>query len=129
MNPVLLVIFGFAAAVMAVLGVYSIVSDLFLRDRTRVSQRVDDEFRTRQRERAQRSLLFKDLSVLNLEAAEEVGKENSWRERLDLLIDQSGVEIAQRRLFTFMAGAGVFVAVLVFLFSMNPFIALPAGLC
>src|SRR5215207_3207534 len=112
MSPGLLVVFGFIAAVMAVLGAYSIISDLFLRDRSRVSRRVDDEFRNRQRERAQRSLLFKDLSTLNNEAAEEVGKDDSWRDRLDLIIEQSGLEITQRRLWTLAASAGAFVTVL-----------------
>ena len=56
------------AVVTAIVGVYSIVSDLFLRDRSRVSRRVDDEFRKRQRERARKSLLFKDLGQLGADA-------------------------------------------------------------
>jgi tight adherence protein B len=126
MNPNVLVLLGFVAAVTAVLGAYSIISDLFLRDRSRVSRRVDDEFRHRQRERAQRSLLFKDLSALNIEAAEEVGKDESWRERLELIIEQSGTEMSQRRLFTIMACAGAFVTVLMLLFRLNPLVA-PVG--
>ena len=82
MHPGLLILFGFAAAVATVLGIYSVVSDLFLRDRSRVSERVDEEFRSRQRERAQRTMLFKDLAGLNVEAAEEVAKENSWQSRM-----------------------------------------------
>ena len=65
--------------VTAVAGVYSIVSDLFLRDRSRVSQRVDDEFRKRQRERAQKSLLFKDLGQLAAEAGRRRGEQPSLR--------------------------------------------------
>src|SRR5262245_683259 len=98
MNPTLIVVFASLAAVMAVWGAYSIISDLFLRDRSRVSARVDAEFRNRQRERAQRSMLFKDLGQANIESAEDFAKTDTWRERLDLIIEQSGLEISQRRL-------------------------------
>lgn len=128
MSPALMIFFGFLAAVMMVLGVYSLVSDLFLRDRARVSKRVDDEFRHRQRERAQRSLLFKDLGLSNVDAEEETSNDPSWRERLDITIEQSGLEISQRLLFTLMAGAGVLVAMLVFLLRLNPLVILPVGL-
>src|SRR5437870_1661194 len=117
MHPGLLVFLGFAAAVTAVLGLYSIVSDLFLRDRSRVSRRVDEEFRSRQRERAQRSLLFKDLAFLNQEAAEEVAKENSWRQRLDSLIEQSGLEITPRRLAVFMLATALAFSLLALVFG------------
>ena len=40
----------FLAVATAVLGAYSLLTDLFLRDRSRVSQRVDRELRMRQRE-------------------------------------------------------------------------------
>src|SRR5262249_16688593 len=112
MSPGLLMIFGFVAAVTAVLGIFSIVSDLFLRDRRRVSQRVDDEFRKRQRDHVQKSMVFKDLSVLGVEAAEEVAKSNSWRERLTILIEQAGLELTPRRLLGFMAASGLLVAAL-----------------
>src|SRR5438874_7041752 len=102
MHPGLLVFLGFAAAVTAVLGIYSIVSDLFLRDRSRVSRRVDEEFRTRQRERAQKSLLFKDLATLNVEASEEVAKENPWQQRLATAIEQAGLELSLSRLLKIM---------------------------
>src|SRR5260370_25851777 len=128
MHPGLLAFLGFAAAVTAVLGTYPIVSDLFLRDRSRVSRRVDEEFRSRQRERAQRSLLFKDLAVLNVEAAEEVTKGNSWRDYLNALIEQSGLEVTPRRLFTFMIATGVACGLLGFVLTQGFFIAVVVSL-
>jgi tight adherence protein B len=127
MNPTIIILFASLAAVMAVWGAYSIFSDLFLRDRTRVSARVDAEFRNRQRERAQRSMLFKDLGQANIESAEDFAKPPSWRERLDLVIEQSGLEITQRRLLMIMAGVGGFTSVLVFLLPLNPLIVLLIG--
>jgi tight adherence protein B len=94
-----------------------------------VSRRVDEAFRHRQRERAQRSLLFKDLGLLNLEGAEDSEQETTWRERLDNVIEQSGMEITRRRLLMVMAGLGVFMAAFVVLLGLNPLVALPAGVC
>jgi tight adherence protein B len=127
MNPTLIVVFASLAAVMAVWGAYSIFSDLFLRDRSRVSARVDAEFRNRQRERAQRSMLFKDLGQANIESADDFTKTESWRERLDLMIDQSGLEITQRRLLVIMAAIGGFTSVFVLMLPLNPLIVFPAG--
>ena len=112
MNGLMLLFFGFAAAVTAVLGLYSIVSDLYLRDRSRVSERVDDEFRLRRREKAQKSLLFKDLETLNVEASEEVARDTSWRQRLDLMIEQAEMDVSPNRLLMIMFAAGLFVGAL-----------------
>ena len=56
MAPLLLTLLTFLAGILAVAGVYSVVSDLFLRDRSRVSKRIDDEFRNRQRDQASGSV-------------------------------------------------------------------------
>jgi tight adherence protein B len=123
MNPTLLTILGFAAADMAVLGVYSLVSEVFLRDRSRVSRRVDEEFRNRQRERAQRSLL-KNLAE---QGADELMLKDSWRDSLELLIERSGINITPRRLLTFMAATGAVFAIIIVALGLNPWAAIPAA--
>ncbi len=128
MHPGLLAFLGFAAAVTTVLGLYSIVSDVFLRDRSRVSQRVDEEFRSRQRERAQQSMLFKDLSILSLEASEALAKPNSWRCWMETLIEQSGLETTPRRILTWMGGTGLACSLFALLLFRNPLVAPPVFL-
>ena len=49
MSPLVLTLLTFAAVVAAVGGVYSILSDLFLRDRSRIREHVDEEFKQKQR--------------------------------------------------------------------------------
>jgi len=66
-SPLALAALTFLAVVLATLAVYSILIDLFLRDRTRFNKRVDDEFHKRQREHIQTSALFKDLATLQAE--------------------------------------------------------------
>lgn len=107
MNPSLLLLVTFLGAVTAVAGVYSIASDLFLRDRSRVSERVDEEFRTRQRDRARRSLLFKDLGDLAAEASAADKADYKLRRRFATLLEQSGLELSLNRLLWIVAASGL----------------------
>lgn len=104
MNPLLLMLLTFVAVVSAVAALASVASDLFLRDRTRVSKRIDDEFRKKQRDRARQSSLFKDLGRV---AAEIKGDRPPIRQRLETLIDQSGLDLTVERLLLITAGVAV----------------------
>jgi tight adherence protein B len=86
--------------VTAVAGTYSIFSDIFLRDRTRVRERVTDEFRTLQRERAQKSLLFKDLGQIATEAAADGDDRAGIRQRFEAMVEQSGLDLTPKKLLT-----------------------------
>jgi tight adherence protein B len=108
----------FVAACLAVAAAYSIVSDLFLRDRSRVSRRVDEEFRKRQRDRAMKSSLFKNLGQLAAEAAEEEGQQ-SLQQRFENLVEQSGLEWTPRRLVILMVTVGLAFGVLAGLIRQN----------
>jgi tight adherence protein B len=105
-SPALLLLMTFLAVVLAFAGAYSILTDLFLRDRSRVDKRIDEEFRKRQRERAQRSTLFKDLAPLAAQAAAAEDRP-TLRQRLEALLEQSGLEWTLRRLGILMAGIGL----------------------
>jgi tight adherence protein B len=98
------------AAFLAVVGVYSLVCDLVLRDRDRVSKRVDEEFRKRERDRAQKSALLKNKnfsSVAAEVAAAEVAARPSLRERFETMVEQSGLDLTPYRLLVIMAGTGL----------------------
>jgi tight adherence protein B len=104
------VLLTFLAGILVVAGIYSLISDLYLRDRSRVSQRVDEEFRKRQRERAKRAVLFKNLSPLTLEAAPQDEAPLTLRQRLEALIEQSGLNLTLQRLLTLMTVVGLSLA-------------------
>jgi tight adherence protein B len=106
-NPAFLSLLTFIAVVTACVGVYSIVSDLYLRDRTRVSQRVDEEFRKRARARAQRSMLFKDLRALSAELGGDEDRPPTLSQRFEAMVEQSGLEVSSSRLLTIVLGSGV----------------------
>jgi tight adherence protein B len=107
----------FLAGALAVFGLYSLLSDLFLRDRTRVGQRVDEEFRRGQRERIRKSALFKeDIGRLAAEAAAEDEARPGLRRQLHALVEQSGLNLTPDRLLSIMAisglGCGAFAGLL-----------------
>jgi tight adherence protein B len=104
--PLLTLVLTFVAASLAVAGVYSVIADLFLRDRSRVSRRVDEEFRRRQRARAEKSALFKNLGRAAAEYPEEEAGP-SLGQRFDMLVEQSGLSLTTRRLLLIMAGLGL----------------------
>src|SRR5438105_15425573 len=103
MAPGALTVFAFVAAALAVFGIYSILSDLFLRDRARVSRRVDEEFRRRQRDQIQKSALFKaDFARLAAEAAADNDVRPTLRQRFVTMIEQSALKVTPDRLLLIM---------------------------
>ena len=113
MSLLLLSLLTFLAVALAVAGACSILADLFLRDRSRVQRRLDDEFRQRQRDLIRRSALFKNLGQLSADASEDEAGE-TLRQRIGHMIEQSNLNISPQRLLYLMAGislgAGVLVA-------------------
>jgi tight adherence protein B len=116
-NPTILLLLTFLAGTMAVVGVYSILSDLYLRDRNRVARRIDEEFRQRQRDRARQSPLFKAIGELAAEAAAEDDGPRGLRPRLEALIEQSGLSWTVGRLLTLSACLGLGFGTLAWLLS------------
>jgi tight adherence protein B len=111
-SATLLPFLTFIAVVAAVAGVYSIVSDLYLRDRVRVSRRVDEEFRKRLRDRAQKTLMLKDLRDLSAGAPVDDAEQNNLRSRFEAMVEQSGLEITPGRLLSIAVGSGLALALL-----------------
>jgi tight adherence protein B len=117
----------FVAVALAVGGAFSILRDLFARDRERVQRRLDEEFRQRQRDQIRRSSLFKNLGQLAAEAAADDAGE-TLRERLRQVIQQSGLNVTPRRLAAVAAGVGLGVGAVVTVLRASPLQGALAGL-
>jgi tight adherence protein B len=120
----------FLAVVTAVAGVYSILTDLFLRDRSRVSQRIDVEFLKRQRDRARKLSLFRDPGQLAVEVSARDESETGLRRRFEAMVEQSGLDLTPGRLLTQAAAAGLALGTTVGVLCQKPLagiIALPIG--
>jgi tight adherence protein B len=106
-NPAYLPLLTFGAVIAACAGGYSILSDVYLRDRSRVSKRIDDEFRKRQRERVRKGMLFKDLTKLAVDAANEQEGAPSLRQRFTAMVEQSGLDLTPQRLLVMVGATGL----------------------
>jgi len=121
MSSLLLSLLTFLAVVLAIFGAYSLLSDLFLRDRRKVQDRLDAEFHSKQRERAKKSLQFKDLQSPRGELSEGATTPTlTIRERLQAMLDQSGLELTLNRLFVYSAIAALVAGLAVGLWLRSP---------
>ena len=107
MPAALIPLMTFTAILLAAYGIFSVISDVFLKDRTRLTQRVDEQFRLRQRQRAEKSILFKDLSQFAAELASEPRETKTISQRFLDMIDQSGLDITATRVLVTAAIMGV----------------------
>src|SRR5262245_11274268 len=119
MSPLILSLLTFLATILLVAGIYSIVSDVYLRDRSRVARRVDDEFRKKLRARAEKSMLFKDLREFSADAAAG-DKPPTLRQRFEAMVEQSGLELTPSRLLAIAAGSSLGLAFLGALLRRDP---------
>jgi tight adherence protein B len=122
LSPLLTSLLTFLAVILVVASVYSIVSDLFLRDRSRLAKRVDEEFRKNQRDRAKESSLFKNLGASVAAAEGPEAEKISLGQWFQILLEQSGLTLTLQRLWLYMAAGGAVVAGLVALFRPDPFL-------
>jgi tight adherence protein B len=100
----------FFSVVLALAGCYSVAADLWFSDRSRVGRRVADEFLKQQRDQVKNSSLYKDLEKLTSEMAAEAAPKLSWRDRVDRMIERSGLNLTARRLFILTACFGLAAA-------------------
>jgi tight adherence protein B len=121
MNPALLMLVTFLAGALVVGGIYSIIADLYLGDRSRVGKRIDEEFLKRQRDRARQSPLFKALGELAVAAAAEDDAPRGIVPRLEAMIEQSGLNITVRWLLALSVGIGLGLGAVGLLLGGSPF--------
>src|SRR4051794_28834404 len=106
MSPTLLGLLTFFAVALGVAGADSVLADLFLRDRSRVGSRVDDEFRKVQRGRAERSSLFRNLGQLAAEVEAGAGDRRTIARRFAGMVEQSGLDLSPRKLLIVSVSCG-----------------------
>lgn len=124
MSSGLLMILTFLAGALAVLGLYSILSDLFMRERARVDRRLNEEFSRTAREQIRRSPLFKDVGRPVDDTAAEDEPAETIAVRFRAMVEQSGLTLTPARLLGMMAGAGLAGAVAAGLIRQNLIAAL-----
>ena len=112
MNPTVVPLMVFAAATFAVVGIGSVICDLFLTGRLKVNARLDEEFGGGSQDQSKKSPLFKDLKLLASEAARS---ESSLLTRFQNLVDQSGLVVTTERILSITLITGLSAGVIGFI--------------
>jgi tight adherence protein B len=128
LNPTLMTALAFLAGASAVGGVYSILSDLFLRERTRVDRRLREASRTRDRDKARRGRLFKDLVELKAWTEAEEPDATSLNQKFESMVEQSGLNWSVNRLLALVAGVGLGIGIALGLLRQSVLIGVIGGL-
>jgi tight adherence protein B len=119
---------AFVAGVTVILGIYSVLTDLFLRDRSRVRERLDAEFRQDQRERVKRSSLFKHLDRRGTQPTGDDAPAMTLSQWLEYRVEQSGLELTVQRLFAIIGISALVMGGLSFLIVRYPLAGLAGAL-
>jgi tight adherence protein B len=120
---------GLAAltVITGILAVSQILSDLFLRDRSRVNDRVDAEFLKKKTELAKKTPLFKNLGQIAAEVGEDARP--SMKQRFESMVEQSGMETTPQKILGISAISAIACGMVLFLIRQSAFDAsLAAGL-
>jgi tight adherence protein B len=128
LNPTIMTVMAFLAGVCAVAGIYSILADLFLRDRTRMDQRLQEAFRTRERAKTRQTPLFKDFDELRVKIEADDRTASSWSQKLDGMVEQSALNLTTNRLLSMAAGLGLGLGAAVGLLRQSVFVGVVIGL-
>lgn len=129
MSPAILSLLTFVSILIVMISVVSLLSDVFLRDRARVSRRLDEEFRQGQKESIRNSSLFKDLHKLKADEIEGFAPPKlTTRERLERMLEQSGLTWTLQKLLVISASSGVGLALIGLVIPRSFMVAAIAGL-
>ena len=118
---------AFVTATAGLLAVAQLLSDLLLRDRSKLNDRVDAEFSQKRIEKAKKTPLFKNLGQMAAQLADP-DSSPTIRQRFVAMIDQSGLDTTAQRVLTTAAIIGGVAAALDLFFRHNPIEAVVLGL-
>ena len=111
---------GLAAltVITGILAISQFLSDLFLRDRSRVSDRVDAEFMRKKSEQAKKTPLFKNLGQMASELADD--ERPSIRQKFVTMVEQSGMDITPAQILVRCVICSAIGGLAAFIFNRNP---------
>ncbi len=109
MDPIVVKLASFVAAVLAVVGVFSVISDLVLRDKARIKARLDQEFGDEKQREARKSEILKDLKLFHAETSRHVPE--VWK-RFVTAVEHSGLKTTPFRVLQIALTAAIIGAVL-----------------
>ncbi len=126
MSNIYMTLLTCTAIILVSVSVYSLLTDIFLRDHRRVEERLDNEFHQHIREDVRKKLpLFKGLDKAALQPLGELnGLPEGWRQRWTTTIEQAGMSISISQLTLLCMCCGITIGVLLGLLFQSLLVAL-----
>jgi tight adherence protein B len=111
---------GLAAltVITGIIAISQLLSDVFLRDSSRVNDRVDAEFIKKKSEQVKKTPLFKNLGQIATELSDDARP--SIRQRFASMVEQSGMDTTPGKILGIAAVSAVACGLVVFLVRRNP---------
>jgi tight adherence protein B len=126
MSPTALSGLAALTVITGIIAVSQLLSDIFLRDRSRLSDRVDAEFLKKKTEKAKKTPLFKNLGQVAADLSDD--DRPTIKQRFTLMVDQSGLDITPSRVLVQGAICSVIGGLAVFLLARGSPMPIPAAL-
>ncbi len=104
MSPLVVKLATFVAGVFAFVGVFSIISDLVLKDRARVKDRLEEAFGDERQRRERKSALFRDLQMFHADTSKHVPA--LWK-RFVMAVERSGLPVTPSTILRISLTAGI----------------------
>ena len=92
-GKVVAILFAFLTGFLGIFGLNLMMTDVFLRDREKMRERLDEERLRRQHGRVKEAIVGRDLNVLAEEAMRATQEDKTLLDKLHELIEQSGTDI------------------------------------
>ena len=115
MTPLIVNALAFLAVFITIFAINAVLVDLHSSERKRVRKRLEEQYRKRQTERVRSTMVNKDLSQIAAEVQAEGATEETFTQRLQFTIDQSGLDITVSRLMTIAGSTAGILALASFL--------------
>ena len=114
----LIPILAFFTVTAGLLAAAQLVSDFYLRDRSKLNDRVDAEFAKKRAEQIRKTPLFKNLGQMAAQLSDP-DSSPTIRQRFESMIEQSGIDITPSRVLTTAAILATVAAAVDFLIRRN----------
>jgi tight adherence protein B len=114
----------FLAVALGIAGTYSIFADLFLRDRSKLNSRLDEEFLRKQRNRVERSSLFRNLNQLTADLNMDGPARPTISQRFASTVQQSGLDITPGKVLAIALTFGLVLGSVLGILRRSPLFAL-----
>jgi tight adherence protein B len=120
MSPTIVSLLAAVTATMGVIAAYQVTSDVFLRDRSRVTDRIDEEFLRKRKDRAKKSPLFKNLGQMAHELGAGDDDRPTLKQRFAAMVEQSGMDVTPGRIGALSGMAAAALGAVGFLLRRSP---------